>query len=265
MDFRDIARPLKAAGYPPRKANAKIAHDIVLKAIDDSGFHDNVTIKGGDVMSGMTNAVRRATIDMDFDFLGYSLGDTSIKRFIQRLNKVAGCEIRLDGEIQELRQREYNGKRVSLVLTDDAGHSIKTKIDIGMHSNKKIEQVDFQFKVIAGDSKVILLVNPKEQIFAEKLKSLLRLGVVSTRYKDVYDLYYLSERVDAAILRECFRIYIFDDKEMFENDIHDIEKRLARIFASKVFLKRMANPDYARLDEPAENIARKLLGFIKGL
>lgn len=45
MNFRDIAEPLKAAGYPPRKANAKIAHDIVLKAIDDSGFHDNVTIK----------------------------------------------------------------------------------------------------------------------------------------------------------------------------------------------------------------------------
>ena len=32
------------------------------------------------------------------------------------------------------------------------------------------------------------VVNSKEQIFVEKLKSLLKLGVVSTRYKDVYDL-----------------------------------------------------------------------------
>ena len=77
MDFRNIAASLKTHGYPPRKADAKIAHDIILKAIEAAGFHDKVTIKGGVVMSGITDAVRRATIDMDFDFLGYSLGDTS--------------------------------------------------------------------------------------------------------------------------------------------------------------------------------------------
>ena len=64
MDFREIAARLRADGYPPRKADAKIAHDIILKAIEDAGFHDNVTIKGGIVMSGITDAVRRATIDM---------------------------------------------------------------------------------------------------------------------------------------------------------------------------------------------------------
>ena len=62
MNFRGIAATLKTAGYSPRKAEAKTAHDIVLKAIDDAGFHDQVTIKGGVVMSGITDAVRRATI-----------------------------------------------------------------------------------------------------------------------------------------------------------------------------------------------------------
>ena len=69
MDFKSIAASLKALGYTPRKADAKIAHDIVLKAIEAAGFHDKVTIKGGVVMSGMTEAVRRATMDMDFDYL----------------------------------------------------------------------------------------------------------------------------------------------------------------------------------------------------
>lgn len=103
MDFKAIEATLKEAGYSPRKAEAKIAHDIVLKAIEDAGFHDKVTIKGGVVMSGITDAVRRATLDMDVDFLGYSLGDTSIRRFVQRLNRAAECEIRLDGEVQGLR------------------------------------------------------------------------------------------------------------------------------------------------------------------
>ena len=256
---------LRASGYPPRKADAKIAHDIVLKAIEDAGFHDKVTIKGGVVMSGITDAVRRATIDMDFDFLGYPLSDVSIRRFVQRLNRVAGCEIRIDGEIQELRQNEYRGKRVNLVLTDDAGRLVKTKVDIGVHGNKSIEQVDFRFKVISDDAGVVLLVNPKEQIFVEKLKSLLRLGVVSTRYKDVYDLFYLCRRVDVRVLEDYLRMYIFEDGAMLENDVRDIERRLGRIFSSKTFLKRMANPDYAWLEEPVETVAGTLLEFFKGL
>lgn len=265
MDFNDIAATLKAAGYPPRKAEAKIAHDIVLKAIEDAGFHDKVTIKGGVVMSGISDAVRRATIDMDFDFLGYSLGDASIRRFVQRLNRVAGCEVRIEGEIQELRQGEYKGMWANLVLTDDAGRSIRTKVDIGVHGNKLIEQVDFRFKVVSDDAGVVLLVNSKEQIFVEKLKSLLKLGVVSTRYKDVYDLYYLCSRVDAKVLGDYLRICIFEDVGMLENDVRDIERRLGRIFSSKTFLKRLANPDYAWIDEPVEKVIETLLEFFRGI
>lgn len=265
MDFRIMAESLKAAGYPPRKADAKIAHDIVLKAIDEAGFHDKVTIKGGVVMSGITDAVRRATIDMDFDFLEYSLGDDSIRRFVERLDRAAGCEIRIDGEVQELRQSEYKGKRIRLILTDDAGHSVKTKVDIGVHGNKSIEQVDFRFKVISDEGGVVLLVNPNEQIFTEKLKSLLRLGVVSTRYKDVYDMFYLCSRVDADVLRDYLRMGIFEDEGMIENDVAGVSRRLERIFSNKTFLKRMANPDYAWLDEPVETIVGALLEFFRRL
>ena len=263
MNFKAIAATLKAAGYSPRKADAKIAHDLLLKAIEGSGFHDKVTIKGGVVMSGITDAVRRATMDLDFDFLGYSLGDVSIKRFVQRLNRAAECKIQIDGEIQELHQREYRGKRIYLLLTDDVGHSIRTKVDIGVHSYKSIEQVDFRFKVISDDDGVVLLVNPKEQIFVEKLKSLLRLGVVSTRYKDVYDLFYLSSRVDVDVLDGYIRLFIFEDEDMLENSVADVERRLASIFSNKKFMKRMANPDYAWLDVPVETVIGTLLGFFK--
>jgi hypothetical protein len=125
--------------------------------------------------------------------------------------------------------------------------------------------VDFRFKVVDDDANVVLLVNPKEQMFVEKLKTLLRLGIVSTRYKDVYDLFYLSERVDTGVLKEYLRIYIYDDNEMFENNAQDIENRLMRIFASKVFLRRLSNPANAWLDETAENVAHSLLDYIREL
>ena len=59
MDFSVFRDKLVAGGYSDDTADAKIAHDIVLKAVRDSGFHDNLTVKGGVVMSGITDAVRR--------------------------------------------------------------------------------------------------------------------------------------------------------------------------------------------------------------
>ena len=63
MDFRKLHEQLVAKGYNDDTADAKIAHDIVLKAIDAAGFRDNLTVKGGVVMSGITDLVRRATMD----------------------------------------------------------------------------------------------------------------------------------------------------------------------------------------------------------
>ena len=60
-------------------------------------------------------------------------------------------------------------------------------------------------------------------------------------------------------------MYIFEDGAMLENDVRDIERRLGRIFSSKTFLKRMANPDYAWLDEPVETVVETLQEFFKGL
>ena len=47
----------------------------------------------------------------------------------------------------------------------------------------------FNFEVF--NNSMTLLINTKEQIFVEKLSSLLKHGIRTTRYKDVYDFYYL--------------------------------------------------------------------------
>ena len=69
MDFKTKVAELMALGYKRASARAKIAHDVVLAAIKASGMKDSVTIKGGVVMSGITKEVRRATMDMDADFI----------------------------------------------------------------------------------------------------------------------------------------------------------------------------------------------------
>ena len=69
---------LEAAGYSNAAAMAKLAHDVVLKAAESCGLRENLAIKGGVVMSSVTGDVRRATMDMDIDFVRYGLSDENI-------------------------------------------------------------------------------------------------------------------------------------------------------------------------------------------
>ena len=265
MNFGELHDALVAQGYADEAAYAKIAHDIVLKAVRDSGFHDSLTVKGGVVMSGITNLARRATMDMDIDFLHYSLANVSIRKFISELNRVAPCRIRLRGPIQALRQQEYEGKRVYLEMIDDVGFRIDTKVDIGVHARMEVKQTKFAFRVVTGAGPVALLVNPMEQMFVEKLKSLLRLGAASTRFKDVFDLYYLSSRVSRSDVRALLKIYVFDDEQMRENDVADIEKRLRRIFASERYMRSLSRPTCAWLDVSPEEVTAKILSCVAEL
>ena len=70
-------------------------------------FSRNVTIKGGVVMRSLTGNVRRATQDMDLDFIRYSLSESSIREFIEKLNCLDGITITIAGDIEELSQQEH--------------------------------------------------------------------------------------------------------------------------------------------------------------
>ena len=53
MVFEQLRTKLMAKGYTTDTANAQIAHDVVLDAVREAGFHDNLTVKGGVVFTGV--------------------------------------------------------------------------------------------------------------------------------------------------------------------------------------------------------------------
>ena len=103
MNLYEEIEKIKAQGYNEVNAQSKLGQDIVLKAIYDSGMARNATIKGGVVMRSVSGEVRRATQDLDMDFIRYSISDDSIRRFVDKLNCIEGLNIELDGKIQELK------------------------------------------------------------------------------------------------------------------------------------------------------------------
>lgn len=219
-------------------------------------------------MHSISKDLRRATRDMDLDFIKYSLEDNSIIRFIEELSNVDdGIKIKIDGEIKELHHQDYDGKRVNIELLDKYGNKLKTKLDIGVHKLLDIKQDEYCFDLSIINKNANLLINSKEQIFVEKIKSLLKLGFRSTRYKDLFDFYYLINKteLDKEKLMNCFNILIFKDETMRENNIEDVVNRLQMTFNSNAYRNHLSNPKNNWLDITVDDAIMSVLKYIKSL
>ncbi len=219
-------------------------------------------------MHSISKDLRRATRDMDLDFIKYSLEDNSIIRFIEELSNVDdGIKIKIDGEIKELHHQDYDGKRVNIELFDKYGNKLKTKLDIGVHKLLDIKQDEYCFDLSIINKNANLLINSKEQIFVEKIKSLLKLGFRSTRYKDLFDFYYLINKteLDKEKLMNCFNILIFKDETMRENNIKDVVNRLQMTFNSNAYRNHLSNPKNNWLDITVDDAIMSVLKYIKNL
>ena len=262
----ELVAQAKVEGYEGANAEGKVCQDIILRAIAESGLKENVTIKGGVVMRSVTKDVRRATVDIDLDFIKYSLDDESIRRFVKELNCLEGLRIEIVGDIEELSQQEYRGKRVYVQLADEEGNSVKSKIDIGVHVNMDIEQEEYCFDVCLDNEGASLLINSKEQIFTEKLRSLLRFGSFSTRYKDVFDMYYLSGVVDKDKLSVLIKSYILDGEEMRETSMGEVCSRVENTFGSRRYRDSITNAKKNNwLGVGVKEAMSELLGYLKEL
>ena len=219
-------------------------------------------------MHSISKDMRRATRDMDLDFIKYSLEDNSIIRFIEELSNVDdGIKIEIDGEIKELHHQDYDGKRVNIELFDKYGNKLKTKLDIGVHKLLDIKQDEYCFDLSIINQNANLLINSKEQIFVEKIKSLLKLGFRSTRYKDLFDFYYLINKteLDKEKLMNCFNILIFKDETMRESNIEDVVNRLQMTFNSNAYRNHLSNPKNNWLDITVDDSIMSVLKYIKSL
>lgn len=250
-------RELVAVGYLRLPAQAKVAHDVLLLAMHRSGFKASSAIKGGVVMSQITSDIRRATMDMDIDFIHHSISNRSIEAFVRRLARfIEGVEIKIDGAIIDLKHEDYRGKRIFVTLKDvSIEKPLRTKMDIGVHTHDELVQVDCVFALTSDERGAELQANSNEQIFAEKLASLVRHGILSQRPKDVFDMYYLASRVDLALLRKNIEVLVYASKRCPVANKEELLKALAKTFASKRYLAKLksARVNWLEID-PAEAV-----------
>ncbi len=268
MELGSLVNLYMENGYEFIDATQKVVQDIILLKISKSSLKNNITIKGGVVMHNISKNKRRATRDIDFDFIKYSLEDNSIKKFIEKLNNENdGIKVFLNGNIEKLRHQEYNGKRVYISLIDLNNYRIDSKLDIGVHKDFDILQEEYCFDLNIINKSVTLLINSKEQIFAEKLKSLLKFAYNSTRYKDIFDFYYLIRygNLNCKKLKEYIAKMIFYDNSSSINNFEDVYKMLYQILNNKRFVSKLNNLKVNWLDTSLKEVISCILDFIKYL
>ncbi len=217
-------------------------------------------------MHSISNDLRRATRDIDLDFIKYSLEDDSILRFINKLNdNNDGITITIDGKIEPLHHQDYDGKRVNVVLNDSYNNTMKSKLDIGVHKNFNLEQEEYCFDLNAINTTATLFINSSEQIFVEKLKSLLKFAALSTRFKDIFDFYYLinNTNIDKEKFNRYIKDIIFDDDSMPINNIDEVIVKMKNLFSNKIFIANLKDARNNWLDIPVNKVLENILKFLK--
>lgn len=265
INIKELAVKIKEQEYNEEQLEAKLCQDIILYLISKSRFKYNITIKGGVVIRDLSNSNRRATLDLDFDLIRYPLTDNGIIELVEGLNNIDNITLKITKAIEPLKHQDYNGKRVFIEIKDSFSNTLTCKLDIGVHKHLSIDQDEYCFELSSSNESITLFINSKEQILVEKLKSLIRFGIFSTRFKDIYDIHFLSNIVDKNKLLFCLEDLIFNDESIRTNNINDITNRLEKIFTNKIYLKNLATSKRNWLDIKDDIILSDIINFFKTL
>lgn len=263
--INDLLKIASNEGYEGVNATTKVAQDIILTIISKLEYNKNITLKGGVLMRSITKDARRTTQDLDIDLIRYSIEDIAIKKIIEKMNGIEDIEVSIDGNIKKLNQQDYKGREVHLKLMDKEGTSLNVKLDIGVQADMTIEQEEYCFDVGFIDGGITILANTKEQIFVEKLFSLLKWDIASTRYKDIYDLYFLTEYIDKNKLKTLIENIIYKNQDLKVDNINAMIENLNGIFSNDRYLNNLKNPRHNWIEKETEIVTEKIISFVKGL
>lgn len=152
-------------------------------------------LKGGLMLRVWDSMNHRPTLDIDL-LAKISNQEEPLRRVITDIASISCEEDGIVFDVQELilrrtqNQGDYSGMRASF-----SAQIFKTKvpilIDIGFNDVIVPSAQQIEYPTLLGMEKPLLLGYSFETVIAEKLESIVKIGLVNTRMKDFYDLWRL--------------------------------------------------------------------------
>lgn len=265
MNVRDLLLKYSKQNYNKIDSYNLAAEEIILSKICNSPLCDHVTLKGGIVMFMLTEKQRSVTKDIDFDFISFPLTESAIKSFVDSLNNNGDdFIISIGGLFVELKHEDYQGIRVPLLISDTNGDKLSIKIDIGVHTNKEIPQQKIEILKPYSRRPLFLNANPPEQIVAEKLVALARIGERTTRYKDIYDVYFLlaNSMVNNLLFKEIINIILENSRKNHRLSILEFKNIIHSVLENKRFEQNFRKAKNKWIKEDYQTMKEFILNFI---
>ncbi len=196
MSFKaKINNYAKKNNIPPQVVLQNYMFERYLERLCVSKYSDKFIIKGGVLIASIVGLDTRSTMDLDVTLKNLPLTETDLITAIKEISLAA-----IDDSITfkfvsltNIRKKDvYGGYRVRI---DAVFENITTPlwIDVSVADVITPSPVEYVIESIFEDKKIKLNGYNIETILAEKVESILSLGILSTRPRDFYDVYILTK------------------------------------------------------------------------
>ena len=205
----------------------------ILERISVSKYKNNFILKGGLLLSSIMGIDTRTTMDMDTCIKGLSLTDAELYKVLEEIlnidvNDGVKFEIRNSEPIRE--EDDYGGLKYNLVAVFD-NLRVNLSIDIATGDPITPREIEYDYKMMFEEKVLKIMTYNVETIIAEKLQTVISRGVLNSRMKDYYDLYYLITYKDYS--ESNLKLAIEKTFKNRKTDINSIEKELKEIEKSE--------------------------------
>ena len=167
----------------------------ILERLSISKYKNNFILKGGMLLSSIMGIDTRTTMDMDTCIKGINLTD---EKLYEVLNEVLNIEID-DGVKFEIKNSkpireddDYGGLKYYLLAKFD-NLRINLSIDVATGDLITPREIEYDYKMMFENRSLKIMAYNIESIIAEKFQTVISRGILNSRMKDYYDLYYLMK------------------------------------------------------------------------
>ena len=219
----------KTCNITANEALQNYMFERILERLSISKYKNNFILKGGLLLSSIMGIDIRTTMDMDTCIKGITLTDEQLYEVLQEILNInvednVSFEIKNSEPIRE--EDDYGGLRYNIIAKYE--HLIvNLSIDIATGDAITPREIEYDYKMMFEDRSLKIMTYNIESIIAEKFQTVISRGILNSRMKDYYDLYYLSTYKDFS--KENLKDAITKTFEKRETSIDHIDKAIEEI------------------------------------
>lgn len=219
----------KTCNITANEALQNYMFERILERLSISKYKNNFILKGGLLLSSIMGIDIRTTMDMDTCIKGISLTDEQLYEVLQEILSIdvednVSFEIKNSEPIRE--EDDYGGLRYNIIAKYE--HLIvNLSIDIATGDAITPREIEYDYKMMFEDRSLKIMTYNIESIIAEKFQTVISRGILNSRMKDYYDLYYLITYKEVS--KENLKNAITKTFGKRETSIDDIDKVIEEI------------------------------------